>query len=85
MGEILSSKARSSRQALMARSGDVQPFVALGQELKTAGHRVRIATHDTFKDFVQSSGLEFFPIGGDPADLMAVSLQPRLRAKTNNS
>ncbi|KAH6670033.1 glycosyltransferase family 1 protein [Halenospora varia] len=51
--------------------GDVQPFVALGQELAAVGHRVRLATHDTFKDFVLSSGLEFFPIGGDPADLMA--------------
>ncbi|KAK5046699.1 hypothetical protein LTR84_007460 [Exophiala bonariae] len=52
--------------------GDVQPFVALGQELQTHGHRVRIATHNVFKDFVQSAGLEFYPIGGDPAELMAV-------------
>jgi hypothetical protein len=60
--------------------GDVQPFVALGQELQTHGHRVRIATHTVFKDFVQSAGLEFYPIGGDPAELMAVSYNaPRLR------
>jgi UDP:flavonoid glycosyltransferase YjiC (YdhE family) len=51
--------------------GDVQPFVALGMELRRHGHRVRLATHDTFGDFVRSSGLEFFPIGGDPAELMA--------------
>ncbi|KAF4631575.1 hypothetical protein G7Y89_g6551 [Cudoniella acicularis] len=56
---------------LIENLGDVQPFVALGQELLAVGHRVRLATHDTFKDFVLSSGLEFFPIGGDPADLMA--------------
>jgi UDP:flavonoid glycosyltransferase YjiC (YdhE family) len=60
----------------MAWPGDVQPFVALGQELKTAGHRIPIATHDTFEGFVQSAGLEFFSIGGDPADLMVVSLHP---------
>lgn len=54
--------------------GDVQPFVALGQELQLQGHRVRLATHHIFQDFVQSSGLEFFDIGGDPADLMAVSV-----------
>ncbi|KAF1971590.1 UDP-Glycosyltransferase/glycogen phosphorylase [Bimuria novae-zelandiae CBS 107.79] len=52
--------------------GDVQPFVALGKVLKeTYGHRVRLATHATFKDFVSENGLEFFSIGGDPAELMA--------------
>ncbi|KAK7052338.1 glycosyltransferase family 1 protein [Favolaschia claudopus] len=51
--------------------GDVQPFIALGNELQKHGHRVRLATHDTFEDFVRSSGLEFYPIGGDPAELMA--------------
>jgi UDP:flavonoid glycosyltransferase YjiC (YdhE family) len=40
-------------------------------ELQRHGHRVRLATHDTFCDFVRSSGLEFFPVGGDPAELMA--------------
>lgn len=52
--------------------GDVQPFIALGKVLKeTYGHRVRVATHPNFKDFVQKNGLEFFSIGGDPARLMA--------------
>jgi UDP:flavonoid glycosyltransferase YjiC (YdhE family) len=49
----------------------VQPFIALGTELKKFGHRVRIATHDVFEKFVRDSGLEFYPIGGDPAELMA--------------
>ncbi|KAL8898596.1 MAG: hypothetical protein Q9207_006617 [Kuettlingeria erythrocarpa] len=52
--------------------GDVQPFVALGKTLKESyGHRVRLATHGTFKAFVEDNGLEFFSIGGDPAELMA--------------
>jgi UDP:flavonoid glycosyltransferase YjiC (YdhE family) len=51
--------------------GDVQPFIALGNELQNHGHRVRLATHDTFQEFVQKSGLEFFPIGGNPEELMA--------------
>jgi hypothetical protein len=52
--------------------GDVQPFVALGRELKNKyGHRVRLATHGTFKKFVEENDLEFFNIGGDPAELMA--------------
>ncbi|KAL1884035.1 hypothetical protein Daus18300_000144 [Diaporthe australafricana] len=51
--------------------GDVQPFIALGNELQRHGHRVRLATHDVFEEFVRDSGLEFYPIGGDPAQLMA--------------
>lgn len=50
----------------------MQPFVALGIELKKSyGHRIRLATHGTFKKFVEENGLEFFDIGGDPAELMA--------------
>jgi UDP:flavonoid glycosyltransferase YjiC (YdhE family) len=51
--------------------GDVQPFLALGNELQQHGHRIRIATHDVFADFVAKAGLEFYPVGGDPAALMA--------------
>ncbi|KAG8423021.1 hypothetical protein J3459_009819 [Metarhizium acridum] len=51
--------------------GDVQPFVALGQELQRHHHRVRLASHDVFGKFVKDAGLEFFPVGGDPAELMA--------------
>ena len=52
--------------------GDVQPFVAVGKTLKEEyGHRVRLATHLTFRSFVEENGLEFFNIGGDPAELMA--------------
>lgn len=51
--------------------GDVQPFIALGNELQLHGHRVRLATHDVFESFVLESGLEFYAIGGDPTDLMA--------------
>ncbi|CAO2649706.1 Nn.00g009980.m01.CDS01 [Neocucurbitaria sp. VM-36] len=66
--------------------GDVQPFVALGKVLRdTYGHRVRLATHPNFKDFVQENGLEFFSIGGDPSRLMAFmvknpSLMPGFRS-----
>lgn len=50
--------------------GDMQPFAAWGKELRKFGHRVRLATHPTFKRFVEDRELEFFSIGGDPADLM---------------
>jgi UDP:flavonoid glycosyltransferase YjiC (YdhE family) len=48
----------------------MQLFIALGNELQQYGHRVRLATHDVFESFVRASGLEFYPIGGDPANLM---------------
>ncbi|KAJ5184067.1 Sterol 3-beta-glucosyltransferase, partial [Penicillium capsulatum] len=56
---------------IVGSRGDVQPFIALGNALQAHGHRIRIATHDVFADFVRDSCLEFFPIGGDPALLMA--------------
>lgn len=56
---------------IWARSGDVQPYVALGNRLKDHGHRVRIATHETFRKMVRDAGLEFQSIGGDPAELMS--------------
>lgn len=53
--------------------GDIQPFLKIGKILKEEhGHRVRMATHPAFRDFVeQDIGLEFFSVGGDPAELMA--------------
>jgi hypothetical protein len=43
--------------------GDVQPFIGFGNELIRRGHRVRLATHALFRDFVVKNGLEFFPLG----------------------
>lgn len=56
---------------MVGSRGDIQPFVALGNELQKHGHRVRLATHDVFADSVRSTGLEFYAVGGDPAELMA--------------
>lgn len=58
---------------IVGSRGDVQPFVALGNELQRHGHRVRLATHPVFEQFVHQAGLEFYPIGGDPTQLMAVN------------
>jgi hypothetical protein len=58
---------------IIGSRGDIQPFIRIGKILKEDyGHRVRMATHPAFKDFVEKdSGLEFFSIGGNPAELMA--------------
>jgi sterol 3beta-glucosyltransferase len=58
---------------IVGSRGDVQPFIPIAQLLSSppCGHRVRICTHPVFKDFVESNGVEFFSIGGDPEALMA--------------
>ncbi|KAF4614897.1 hypothetical protein D9613_003313 [Agrocybe pediades] len=73
---------------IVGSRGDVQPYVALGKELKKDGHRVRIASHETFRSFVGDAGLEFYNIGGDPQDLMSYmvknpGLMPGLESLTN--
>ncbi len=49
--------------------GDVQPYVALGKTAIEAGHSVSIATGGSFKQFVESHGINFYQT---PLDLMAV-------------
>jgi hypothetical protein len=49
--------------------GDVQPFIPIGRRLAER-HRVRLATHREFRPMVEKAGLEFYPLGGDPHELM---------------
>ncbi|KAJ7517313.1 hypothetical protein O6H91_21G018300 [Diphasiastrum complanatum] len=51
---------------IVGTRGDVQPFIAIGKHLQDFGHRVRLATHSNFREFVMTSGLEYYPLGGDP-------------------
>jgi len=55
--------------------GEVEPYVALGLELKNAGHKVRIVAQAPFQEFVRSRGLEFHPLSGDPHQLVAELLE----------
>ena len=76
-------------------SGDVQPYISLAlRMILDNGHRVRIATHPDFKDFVLAENkrlkgkafhgksvegnLEFFDVGGDPKSLMAYMVKSEL-------
>lgn len=53
--------------------GDVQPYLALGVGLRAAGHRVTLASHETFRTFVESRGLGFWPTAGNPIEAIQAS------------
>ncbi|KAG6891077.1 hypothetical protein C0995_014166 [Termitomyces sp. Mi166 len=55
--------------------GDVQPYIALAKGLMADGHRCKIATHGEFKDWIESHGVEFGFVGGDPAELMRICVE----------
>jgi hypothetical protein len=48
--------------------GDVQPFIPIACRLARDGHRVRLATHAVFREFVESHGIEFFPLAASRTD-----------------
>ena len=60
----------------MGTRGDVQPYLVLGKGLKTAGHFVRLITHENFEKLVTSHGLEFCPAKGNVQEVME---SPELR------
>lgn len=39
------------------------------------GHHCKIATHAEFKDWVESYGIEFATVDGDPAELMRICVE----------
>ncbi|KAM6498379.1 glycosyltransferase family 1 protein [Amanita muscaria] len=55
--------------------GDVQPYIALAKGLIADGHRCRIATHGEFRAWIESHGIEFGYVGGDPAELMRICVE----------
>ncbi len=50
--------------------GDVQPFLALGTGLQAAGHRVRIATNELFRDAIRGRGLDFSGLPWNPGRML---------------
>jgi sterol 3beta-glucosyltransferase len=61
--------------------GDVQPYVALGRGLRTAGHTVAVATNVRFEAFVTGNGLGYAPLSDD---LTALLDSPEGRAATED-
>ncbi|KAF4981980.1 hypothetical protein FZEAL_2326 [Fusarium zealandicum] len=55
--------------------GDVQPYIALCKGLLAEGHKPRIATHAEFQGWVESHGIEFARVEGDPSELMRLCIE----------
>ena len=61
---------------VIGSTGDVRPFVLLGQELKRRGHEITIATFASFEGMVREAGLGFFSLAGDVMEVMANIMKP---------
>ncbi|PHH74114.1 hypothetical protein CDD82_5095 [Ophiocordyceps australis] len=55
--------------------GDVQPYIALCKRLLADGHEPRIATHGEFQSWIESHGIEFARVEGDPGELMRLCIE----------
>ena len=55
--------------------GDVQPYIALCKGLLAEGHTPRIATHREFQGWIESHGIEFKLVEGDPGELMRLCIE----------
>ncbi|MBR4081505.1 MAG: glycosyltransferase family 1 protein [Clostridia bacterium] len=60
----------------LGSTGDVRPYVLLGQELKSRGHEVTVAAFSAFRDMVVDAGLRFFAIAGDAEEFMSNIMKP---------
>ena len=63
-------------------TGDVRPYVLLGQELQARGHRVTISAFPRFEGMVTDAGLAFYPIRGSAESMMASIMEPDTSAFT---
>jgi sterol 3beta-glucosyltransferase len=63
--------------------GDIQPYIALGQGLKKAGHIVRLATMQDFETLATAHGLEFWTLRGNPQAMMESQQMRELLEKAN--
>lgn len=54
--------------------GDLQPYIALAQELKNLGKSVRIVGGVSFESFIKSYGIDVYPLS---ADYLSTDLDPQ--------
>ncbi len=63
-------------------TGDVRPYVLLGQELQSRGHRVTVSAFPRFQEMAENAGLGFSPIRGNAESMMASIMAPDTNAFT---
>ena len=57
-------------------TGDVKPYVLLGNELQRRGHDVGICAFTEFQTLVQENHMRFFPLSGDAREFMSSIMKP---------
>ncbi len=63
----------------MGTRGDVQPFIALCLQLqRMTKSKCRIATHSNYKEWIESSGIEFRTIPGDAVENMKMAVKHKM-------
>lgn len=62
--------------------GDIQPYIALAQQLKALNKDVRITAGKSFEAFVRGYGIDFFPLS---VDYQTANIDPRMLKQAQNS
>ncbi len=61
--------------------GDVQPYIALGKGLQSAGHEIHLLTHQNFEALARAQGLEPWILRGDVQQVaQSEAMQARLES-----
>ena len=60
-------------------TGDVMPYVLLGNELQQRGHDVSICAFSEFETMVLENHMHFFPLSGDAREFMSNIMKPGTR------
>jgi sterol 3beta-glucosyltransferase len=68
--EVLNAEKLKIGVLLIGTRGDIQPFIALCKGFIKQGHKCLIATHVEYKEWIESHGIEFKEVSGDPSELM---------------
>ncbi len=64
--------------------GDIVPYIALSQGLMSAGHTVRLATHQAFAELVRSYNIPFFALDDEPQEIFQTDVGEKLLAQGSN-
>lgn len=63
-------------------TGDVQPMIVLGEELKRRGHEVTVMAFSALAPLIEKAGLHIAPIPGDASEYISAIIQPGARPWT---